>query len=87
MIVKNYVASTRLETLGREFTQHDYPPTFLTFDGKNLENVGTEKTRKPLGTNDFRVWRSGRDSNPRAAFDDNTISSQDEYAEIRKPLV
>ena len=25
------------------------------------------------------VWRSGRDSNPRAAFDDNTISSRARY--------
>ena len=25
------------------------------------------------------LWRSGRDSNPRAAFDDNTISSRARY--------
>ena len=25
------------------------------------------------------IWRSGRDSNPRAAFDDNTISSRARY--------
>lgn len=27
----------------------------------------------------FSRWRSGRDSNPRAAFDDNTISSRARY--------
>ncbi len=27
----------------------------------------------------FFLWRSGRDSNPRAAFDDNTISSRARY--------
>ena len=37
--------------------------------------------RKPCNQHGYRVfrWRSGRDSNPRAAFDDNTISSRARY--------
>ena len=36
-----------------------------------------KKRRKAFASGAF--WRSGRDSNPRAAFDDNTISSRARY--------
>ena len=42
--------------------------------------------KKLLSVGQEFFWRSGRDSNPRAAFDDNTISSQDELLQIRQPF-
>ena len=35
--------------------------------------------KKLLSVGQEFFWRSGRDSNPRAAFDDNTISSRARY--------
>ena len=39
----------------------------------------TGKKRKRAYERKRVFWRSGRDSNPRAAFDDNTISSRARY--------
>ena len=41
--------------------------------------MNSEKVNRQASFETCRFWRSGRDSNPRAAFDDNTISSRARY--------
>ena len=47
--------------------------------GKCPEALQIKKSRGNVVFPRFSLWRSGRDSNPRAAFDDNTISSRARY--------
>ena len=45
--------------------------------GLEFSRLGNKKEAPSLLK--MLLWRSGRDSNPRAAFDDNTISSRARY--------
>ena len=46
---------------------------------ENLKMKNTKRKSCQLSLTGFSLWRSGRDSNPRYAFDVHTISSRARY--------
>ena len=53
--------------------------TFQSPKGRATNGSETQEKMRLVETSRIFFWRSRRDSNPRAAFDDNTISSRARY--------
>ena len=73
----------------RKIQHHPFEPVFAdlallldaakaAFVRQTFMNPLKQKIPQPIGCG-ISIWRSGRDLNPRAAFDDNTISSRARY--------